>query len=224
MIAIISDVHGNYPALRAVLEEIDKRGCQKILSLGDVVGYYCMVNECIDEFRRRDIINLMGNHDSYLLGMGQCPRSMTVNKCIDYQKKAISSENLNYLKDSPLVFENSILSARHGGWNDPIDEYIDTFDFSRVASIEKHIFCSGHTHVQKIETCENKVYFNPGAVGQPRDGNPNAAYAIIENGKVYLFRTAYDIDEIVQKMKEEGFEERIADCLYYGTKVRTFGT
>ena len=80
MIAIISDAHGNYPALKAVLSEIDKLNCGRIISLGDVSGYYCMVNECIDEFRRRNIVNLMGNHDYYVLGRVDCPRSYTVNK------------------------------------------------------------------------------------------------------------------------------------------------
>ena len=73
MIAIISDVHGNYPALQAVLKDIDSRNCKTIISLGDVTGYYCMINECIEEFRCRKIVNLMGNHDSYLLGKEQCP-------------------------------------------------------------------------------------------------------------------------------------------------------
>ena len=224
MIAVISDVHGNYPALQAVLAEIDKKRCSLILSLGDVTGYYCMVNECIDVFRKRNIINLMGNHDSYILGMGQCPRSTTVNKCIEYQKKIISKENLEYLKESPMFYENDLISARHGGWNDPIDEYIDIFDFSTVFTAPQKFFCSGHTHVQKMQMKNQKVYFNPGAVGQPRDYDPRAAYAIIDGEKVNLYRISYDIDFIVGRMTKEGFEERISDCLYYGTKVRTFGT
>ena len=130
MIAVISDVHGNFPALKAVLEEIDKLGCEKIISLGDVAGYYCAVNECIDEFRRRSIINMMGNHDSYLLGLGKCPRSLTVNQCIDYQRQIITVKNIEYLKKSPLAYLNNTISARHGGWSDPIDEYIENFDFS----------------------------------------------------------------------------------------------
>ncbi len=66
MIAIISDVHGNYPALKAVLCEIDKMGCEHIISLGDVSGYYCMVNECINEFRKRNIINFFKKLDNTL--------------------------------------------------------------------------------------------------------------------------------------------------------------
>lgn len=222
MIAIISDVHGNYPALKAVLKDIDSIGCERIISLGDVAGYYCMVNECIDEFRKRRIVNLMGNHDYYLLGFGKCPRSTTVNQCIEYQKRIISAENLEYLKLSPLFFDNDCFSARHGGWKDPIDEYIDDFDFSKVEGLGVSIYCSGHTHIQKIIEANGKIYFNPGSVGQPRDGNPNAAYALIDDDKVYLRRVAYNVDEIFYKMQEEGFDRRISDCLYHGEKVRTY--
>ena len=220
MIAIISDVHGNYPALQAVLQEIDEMGCETIISLGDVAGYYCMINECIDEFRKRGIINLMGNHDSYLLGIGKCPRSMTANICIEYQKTKISKENLEFLRKSPSGLDNELFSARHGGWTDPIDEYISEFDFSVVH--EDKIYCSGHTHVQKIQKCGEKTYFNPGSVGQPRDGNPKAAFAIIDKGSVLLYRKEYTIDTIAQKMKEEGFEDRISDCLYSGNKISTY--
>ena len=222
MIAIISDVHGNYPALKAVLKEIDRIGCNSIISLGDVTGYYCMVNECIDVFRERGIINLMGNHDSYVLEMGQCPRSTTVNNCIEYQKRIISKANREYLQASPITFDNERISARHGGWKDPIDEYIEDFNF--IAVKDKRLYCSGHTHIQKKQNKNGVVYFNPGAVGQPRDGDPRAAFATIEKGEVLLHRIAYSIDEIVFKMRMEGFEDRIADCLYKGTKVKTFGS
>lgn len=220
MIAIISDVHGNFPALQAVLSEIDKMECRKIVSLGDVSGYYCMVNECIDEFRKRDIINILGNHDYYVLGRGDCPRSYTVNKIADYQRKIITQENMIYLASSLSGIDNELFSARHGGWSDPIDEYIKKFDFTKTKEFNVSIFCSGHTHVQKMEVLGNKVYFNPGSVGQPRDYKNSAAYAIInDEHKVELYRVNYDIDVIAKSMKKAGFGEKTYDCLYYGTRI-----
>lgn len=220
MIAIISDVHGNYPALRAVLDEIDKIGVSQIISLGDVSGYYCMINECVEEFRKRKITNLLGNHDSYLLGMGKCSRSTSVNLCIDYQKKIITEENLSFIRNSVMSLDEGQLSARHGGWKDPVDEYIYTFDFSEVEGIHANIFCAGHTHIQSLARYEEKTFFNPGSVGQPRDGNPKAAFAVIDDaGGVSLQRVSYDIDEISQKMKDAGFDERIYNCLYLGLKI-----
>ena len=220
MIAIISDVHGNYPALMAVLNKIDELGCERIISLGDVSGYYCMVNECIDEFRKRGIINILGNHDYYVSGRGDCPRSYTVNRITEYQRKIIALENLNYLKNSSLGIDNDLLSARHGGWKDPIDEYVDAFNFDDVSDKDVRLFCSGHTHVQKMVKNGKRVYFNPGSVGQPRDFDPRAAYAIIkDNGTVELKRTEYNIDRIAYEMAEAGFEERIYSCLYNGTRI-----
>lgn len=220
MIAIISDVHGNYPALCSVLEEIDKAGCKTIISLGDVAGYYCMVNECIDEFRRRNIINILGNHDSYLLGYGRCPRSTTVNRCIDYQKKIITEENLNYLKNSVSIYDFDNISLRHGGWNDPIDEYITTFDFDAAKVTGYKVFGSGHSHIQFLQEKNGLIYFNPGSVGQPRDNNPLSAYTIIDDiGNVKLYRIKYDIDSIAVAMQQAGFEARNYNCLYVGSKI-----
>ncbi len=219
MIVIISDVHGNFPALCQVLKEIDKIGCKTIISLGDVSGYYCMVNECVDEFRRRNIINLLGNHDSYLLGMGKCPRSTTVNRCIDYQKNIITSENLDYLRKSQAFYDFNNISLRHGGWKDPIDEYVNSFDFEMAKNSNFKIFGSGHSHIQSLQQKDGIIYFNPGSVGQPRDNNPKAAFAIIDNNKVTLHRIEYDIDTIAKAMSKAGFEERTYDCLYYGTKI-----
>jgi predicted phosphodiesterase len=220
MIAIISDAHGNYPALKAVLSEIDKLNCGRIISLGDVSGYYCMVNECIDEFRRRNIVNLMGNHDYYVLGRGDCPRSYTVNKITEYQRKVITPENLKYLEESSLGIDDGFISARHGGWNDPIDEYIDVFDFANTVGRKEKIFCSGHTHVQGMVRDKEVVYFNPGSVGQPRDFDSRAAYAVIhDDGAVELRRVEYNIDEIAKAMNEAGFEERTYSCLYSGERI-----
>lgn len=219
MIAIISDVHGNYPALKAVLGKIDQLGCEQIISLGDVSGYYCMVNECIDEFRRRKIINILGNHDFYTLGRGDCPRSFTVKKCTEYQRKIITSENLDYLKSSIDYLDTELFSARHGGWRDPLDEYIYDFDFAIAENYKMPLFCSGHTHIQCMKMKDNIEYFNPGSVGQPRDGDCRAGFAIIDDTRVQLYRVDYDINQIASAMRFVGFEPRTYECLYRGTKI-----
>ena len=218
MIAIISDVHGNYPALKAVLSEIDRLGCSQVLSLGDVSGYYCMVNECIDEFKNRHIINILGNHDYYVLGKGNCPRSYTVNRITEYQKRIIAQDNLKYLKNSIPLYDCDCFSARHGGWADPLDEYITQFDFDVAQNYNVKFFCSGHTHVQRKEEKNGIFYFNPGSVGQPRDGDNRAAFAIMDSS-VSFHRIEYDIDEIAFAMKKVGFEPRTYECLYNGTKI-----
>ncbi len=101
-IGLISDIHGNYEALKSVLSELDKLHVSEIYCLGDVVGYYSQVNECCDELRNRQIPCIMGNHDWYLAGGGFCPRSKSVNDCLVYQRKVISEENLNWLGNFPV--------------------------------------------------------------------------------------------------------------------------
>ena len=100
MIAVISDVHGNYPALKSVIQDIHKYGCERIISLGDIVGYYCMVNECIDLCRKENVVNILGNHDYYLISGDGCPRSYSVNICIRYQTSVITKQNIEWLKNS----------------------------------------------------------------------------------------------------------------------------
>ena len=78
MIALISDIHGNYIALQEVLKKIDSMGIQEVYCLGDVVGYYSQVNECCDELRKRSISCVMGNHDWYMASGTDCERSKSV--------------------------------------------------------------------------------------------------------------------------------------------------
>lgn len=219
MIGILSDVHGNYPALLAVLNEMDRAGCSRILSLGDVSGYYCMVNECIEEFRRRGILNIMGNHDSYLVNNGRCPRSNTVNFCLDYQRKILKPENMDYLRQSVSYIKEGSMWLVHGGWSDYVDEYVSDFSFLNE-STETALFISGHTHIQKEVAGQFARYYNPGAVGQPRDHLPTAGYLLIDDsGDVMLKRTAYDIDWIAAEMDRAGFQKRATSCLYRGMRI-----
>ncbi len=83
MIGFISDIHGNFPALQAVIEAIDKVGCDKVICLGDIVGYYCMPNECIDLLRNRNVFSLLGNHDYYMISNTHFNR-FRITTCIRY--------------------------------------------------------------------------------------------------------------------------------------------
>ena len=89
MIAIISDVHGNYEALKEVLAKIESLNISHIVCLGDVMGYYSQINECCDVMRKKRIQCVMGNHDWYLVSGTQCERSRSVRECLAYQKKSL---------------------------------------------------------------------------------------------------------------------------------------
>lgn len=220
-IAVISDIHGNYPALKAVLDDIDSVGIKDVFCLGDIVGYYCQVNECIDVLRERKIYSLLGNHDYYMIS-GTCCNSRTVKMCIDYQKTIIRRDNIEWLSSLKPDYDTIDISFRHGGWNDALEERISVFDFSWVNDFSQKLYFSGHTHIQGIQEDETsgKIYCNPGSVGQPRDDKPSAAYAVVSyDGKIELRRVDYEIDEIVNKMKEAKQGEWIWKGLYTGEKV-----
>jgi len=216
-IALISDIHGNYEALKAVLSKIDRLGISDIYCTGDVVGYYSQVNECCDALREREIPCLMGNHDWYMAGNGFCPRSRSVNDCLEYQRTVISSVNLNWLKTLPVFFDIGDLRLVHGGWGDPIDEYLKPSAeyFERVPG---KYFVSGHTHIQSIHDFGEKIYCNPGSVGQPRDGDPRSAFAVFEDGKFELHRVAYDMQKVFDLMDAAGFSDYYYGCLQTGAR------
>ena len=122
--AFIADIHGNYEALKAVLSEVDRFGISRVYCAGDIVGYYSQVNECCKELRSRGIPSVMGNHDWYMAGDGFCSRSRSVNDCLAYQRRVIENENLEWLKSLPVQIRIDKIQMVHGGWADPIDEYL----------------------------------------------------------------------------------------------------
>jgi len=218
-IAFVSDIHGNYSALKAVLEDIEKKGCKTIFSLGDVAGYYSMVNECINLLKEKNIPNIMGNHDDYIISGTGCPRSNSANDCLEYQRRVLLPEHIDWLKKSPLGLVYRNISIVHAGWNDPLDEYMLDFPENYFDDMKEKWFLSGHSHVQYIRQLNEKTYCNPGSVGQPRDGDPRAAYAILKDDAIYLERVEYDIDEISFHMKQQGFDEYYYKNLYTGTAI-----
>jgi len=224
--AIISDIHGNYPALEAVLADIAKEKADVIYCLGDLVGYYCMINEVIETLRQRHISSLMGNHDYALVyNQGVIDRSKTCTKILSRHLSVIKEENLQFLKQCGSYFAvkagGKNLYCVHGGLSDPVDEYITTIDEHYFI---KHRFgydvlVSGHTHIPRNEVCGNKTYLNPGSVGQPRDGNPDACYLLIsESGYVHK-RVSYNIRKICDEMEKQGYDARIYQNLYKGRGV-----
>ena len=216
-IGLISDIHGNYEALKAVLAELDKLNVSDVYCLGDVVGYYPQVNECCDELKLRNIPCIMGNHDWYMASGGFCPRSKSVNDCLTYQRKIITEENINWLKSFGIYRQIENIQMLHGGWSDPIDEYLQpSKDY--FSKIHGKYFVSGHTHIQNLQKYGNKIYCNPGSVGQPRDNDPRAAFAICDDGIFSLYRVKYDFQIVFDLMREAGFSDYYYGCLKTGAK------
>jgi len=219
MIGVVSDIHGNLPALRAVLKSIDALGCDRLISLGDVTGYYAEPGRCIDLLRQRDAIQLLGNHDEYLVSGSGCPRSKMVSELLKHQRKAVTDEQISFMSTLNPRFDEGEYSFVHGGWDNPLDQYLYRISADTLPDGWSCYF-SGHTHVQILAEFEGKTYCNPGSVGQPRDGDSRAAFATLNGGGINLHRVEYDIDESVHAMKQAGFiEEKLWLNLYDGAQI-----
>jgi len=217
MIALISDIHGNFEALREVLKKIDELGIKDIFCLGDVVGYYSQVNECCDELRRRNVMCVMGNHDWYMAYDTFCPRSRSANDCLEYQRKVITKENKDWIKSFPIIRNEHGVSMVHGSWANPIDDYLEPKE-EYFKKLNGKFFASGHCHIQRIENYGNKIYCNPGSVGQPRDNNRKAAFATFDGNNFELYRVEYNMDKVGELMDRAGFNGYYYGCLYTGAK------
>ena len=222
LIVIVSDIHGNLPALESVLEDINKYNVTKIISLGDVSGYYPFINEVIGLLKLYDAVNIVGNHDRYIIDNTECPRSDSANVCLKYQKEIITNSNKEWLKQSINKYEFDNITMVHGGWRDPVDEYMYQVTDEYFHNLNYKYFFCGHTHVQICITLGGgKVFVNPGSVGQPRDGNKKAAYCIFDENShfVELKRVNYNIDCAAKEMKRLGFDEKLYSNLYMGTRI-----
>ena len=218
MLAILSDIHGNLPALEAVVADARSRGCTRFLSLGDVAGYGAQPGECIDILRQLDAVNILGNHDSYITLNEDCPRSRVVSQIIDFQRGVLTTAQVDWLKSSLDMLREDDLLFVHGGPEDPRDQYLYTITPQSIPDDVRWLF-SGHTHVQVLADFGDRGYCNPGSVGQPRDGDCRAAYASIRGHAVTLHRVAYDVDRAVAAMKSAGFEPFCYESLYKGAQI-----
>ena len=218
MIAVVSDIHGNLPALQAVVSAAWSLGCNRIISLGDVAGYYAQPGECIDLLKAHNAINIMGNHDKYLASGTNCPRSKAVSEITNYQRGIVSSEQVLWLSKSVSTLTEDGNYFAHGGWQDPLDQYLYKVSAKHIPPGAINLF-TGHTHVQALIEFGQQKYCNPGSVGQPRDGDPRAAFAVLCGNDIHLHRIEYDIDQTACAMKAAGLPPRYYENLYIGAQI-----
>jgi predicted phosphodiesterase len=218
MLAVISDIHANLAALEAVLADIESKGILDILCLGDLVGYNAQPDECITLVRNRNIPTLLGNHDSYITTNKNCERSRVVAQIIDDHKVLISSENKAWLARAQSRIQKGVDLFVHGGPSDSLDQYIYSVHEGLFPSGITRLFV-GHTHVQAVFDLGEKIFCNPGSVGQPRDGDPRAAYATVAENKIECHRISYDVARTVAAMQARGYEPFKYEGLWNGTQI-----
>jgi predicted phosphodiesterase len=219
MIAILSDIHANYAALKAVLSDAKSFNCRGFICLGDIAGYHCEINECIEVLKELPrLVLIKGNHDQYLIDNSGCPRSRHVTTTLSYQHSVIKDENLEWLSKGLDEYSFDVNYFTHGGPLDRLEQYIYRISSSVFPVGFTRLFV-GHTHVQSHLIVEGKTFCNPGSVGQPRDGDPRAAYALLDGDHIFNRRVAYDIAKTQQTMIAAGFPEYSYVNLSIGAQV-----
>jgi len=238
-IAVISDVHGNLAALESVLAAIDASPPDEIWCLGDVIGYGPRPNECCDIVQARADLCLSGNHDLGVIGtidLSEFGGDAAV--AARWTQGVLSDSGRAFLTALQPKGERDDVSLYHGSARDPVWEYIlsDEAAAATLALSDHNIVLVGHSHVALEVTwkddvltgglmaagnevpLEGRILLNPGSVGQPRDGDPRAAYLDLDLGarRATFRRVDYDIERTQAEMREAGLPEALAVRLTHG--------
>ena len=225
-IAVISDIHSNYDALLAVLADIGSYDA--LMCLGDLVGYGAQPNEVVSKIRSlKPEAVVMGNHD-YAVSTGDTSSFVQhAVQAVEWTRRAISPDNLRYISSlrskATFVADGIKIALAHGSPRDPLNEYVypSTPDFIMRSLVEQSggdQLMLAHTHVPFEFRLGSILIGNPGSVGQPRDGDPKASYAILEPSETtfQIHRIAYDIDNAASKIVARGLPRLLAERLYLG--------
>jgi diadenosine tetraphosphatase ApaH/serine/threonine PP2A family protein phosphatase len=237
-IAVLSDIHANLPALDAVLAAAAP--VDAVWHLGDVVGYGPAPDEVVDRLRDVGAVGVRGNHDAAACGGTEIewfnPEARTA---MEWTRRAISPRTRAWLDALPESRVEGDWTLVHGSPRDPIWEYITSVPVARanLGALTTRLGLHGHTHMpiafgdddgrvevmtpadgSSIALEERRLLLNPGSVGQPRDGDPRASYAVIdtEAGRCSWHRVAYDIEAVQADMETAGLPERLIARLSYG--------
>lgn len=239
--AIISDVHGNFAALEAVVRDLEQVGCDGIYCLGDTVGYGGSPNQCVALLRARRAICVLGNHDAVAAGL-EFPDDFNAaaRTAANWTTEALTGENAAFLRALP---ERRVTRHRallvHGAPDDR-DRYLDEAGelaaeavALRESGVAKVCFF-GHTHLPTLGgedvfiagdegrhelTAGRGWLVNPGSVGQPRDGDPRAAYAVwrTDRCEIEFRRVVYDISRAQGRIEKAGLPDSLAERLLVGS-------
>jgi putative phosphoesterase len=216
-VSVISDIHGNKVALEAVLD--DMPSVDALVCAGDVVGYNPWHAECVEAVRERDVPTVMGNHDRAVAGGGKFAFNSMAGAGVQYARETLDDEHLAWLGSLPetrTVFDGRVKLV-HGHPDNP-DRYTFPEQFGPHLLADEEVLVMGHTHVQHHERYDDGVVMNPGSVGQPRDGDPRAAYAVLDldERSVTEHRVEYDIERVQKAVDAAGLPDRIGERLAEG--------
>jgi diadenosine tetraphosphatase ApaH/serine/threonine PP2A family protein phosphatase len=240
-ILILSDIHANLAAFQAVLNDATGQW-DSIWFLGDLVGYGPNPNECVDLLCEYEHLGLAGNHDWAVLHKLE-PEEFNpeARQAIKWTSRTLGPQAVAYLDSLPASTEQAPFTLAHGSPRAPIWEYIT--DLETALENFNHFttpYCLvGHTHVpmliwldeaaeqvggyvpahgEKVPLERQRLILNPGSVGQPRDGDPRAAYALLDTGQMVweYRRVVYDVTETQKQMRALKLPNKLVQRLAYG--------
>lgn len=237
--ALISDIHSNLEALNVVLKEIEAEKVDRILCLGDLVGYGPEPNECIEKVRGITDLVLAGNHDYAPVGkVNVFSFNYYARMAIEWTAQELAETFVDYLSNLPLKETVEDFVVVHATPKNPADwDYIMTLEdaIENFNYFQNQICFVGHSHipliliqmngrcwvnrVAEVNIEKNKRYIiNIGSVGQPRDSNPKSCYGIFDTEKMIfqLKRIPYNVKITQEKMRRAGLPEYLIDRLAYG--------
>jgi predicted phosphodiesterase len=240
-VAIVSDIHGNRQAFDAVLEDVRSVEHDAIWCLGDLVGYGADPDACVELARADTDLCLVGNHD--LAVRGDLPLtefSRGAALAAEWTRDHIEEGNLSFLGELEPADVHQVVGLYHASPRDPVWEYVlSSLQAGLCLDAQRHRVCLiGHSHValafgrddgaptsgeirgagSELDVSSGEWLLNPGSVGQPRDGDPRAAYLVLDlDAKRALFRrVAYPIERTQEEIRARGLPEALAGRLAYG--------
>lgn len=214
---VLADIHSNWPALAAIQEPFDE-----CVVIGDLVDYGSNPVPCIDWVRDHARHVVRGNHDHAVAQHvaardgGGFRRLAAATRPLHWD--ALDGSRLRFLARLPMTIRCHIGGLRallvHATPRDALDEYLGPDPAAwteRLADVDADLLCVGHTHQPFVLEAGGRRVLNPGSVGQPRDGDPRAAYAVIEDGRIELKRVPYDIEETLRQMRTTRVEPWVVE-------------
>jgi diadenosine tetraphosphatase ApaH/serine/threonine PP2A family protein phosphatase len=241
--AVISDIHSNRHALESVLTAVDTAGIDEVWCLGDMVGYGAEPDACTALIRERSSVCLVGNHDLAVLGaLDISTFSEAAAAAVEWTRANVSEETLEFLASLEPTASKSGVGLFHASPRDPVWEYVLSGDQAEAGfeAQEERVGLIGHSHIAlffvraeqargyaqgaqaedgtEIEISEGEWLLNPGSVGQPRDGNPRAAWLELDTEAwvARYHRVEYDIEGAAAAIRAAGLPNLLAERLEVG--------
>jgi len=241
-VAVISDIHSNLHALEAVLADIQAEAPDEVWCLGDIVGYGAQPNECVDAVRETAQLSLCGNHDLAVLGtIDVAAFSGDAGAAARWTRTVLGDGQAEWLGALKPTADRVGVQLFHGSPRDPVWDYVLSEEIAKECILQTTapLLLVGHSHValalslhgddlegglapattEQLLRAKERWLLNPGSVGQPRDGDPRAAWLQLDLGlgRARFNRVRYDVASTQRAMREAGLPQTLAARLATGT-------